>query len=127
MPDIPDAQWCLPFRRQQAGASGPVTPMAIGAAKLQAITESTRLATIRRILLQNASTSPACVTNAVRDPISELFDGANPPTPDLYRVSNNRGDCVIAPKSHKTRQVWVGLSSILSPSSAWQSALVVRF
>jgi hypothetical protein len=91
MPDITDAQWCLPFRRQQAAAPGPVSPMAIGATKPQAITESTRLATIRRILLQNASTSPAYMTNALRDPISELFDRANPPTPDLYRVRNNRG------------------------------------
>jgi hypothetical protein len=50
VPDIPDMQWCFPFRRQQAGVSLPVTATAIGAMKLQAITESTRLATIRRIL-----------------------------------------------------------------------------
>lgn len=52
MPDIPDMQWCFPFRRQQAGASFPVSAKAIGATKLQVITESTRLATIRRILLR---------------------------------------------------------------------------
>ena len=72
MPDIPDAQRCFPFRRQQAAASGPVTPMAIGATKLQAITESTRLATIRRILLQDATISRAFVTNAQRDLIKCL-------------------------------------------------------
>jgi hypothetical protein len=49
MPDIPDMQWCFPFRRQQAGASFPVSTKAMGATKLQAITESTRLATSRRI------------------------------------------------------------------------------
>ena len=49
MPDILDMQWCFPFRRQQAGTSLPVTAKAIGATKLQTITESTRLATIRRI------------------------------------------------------------------------------
>ena len=52
MPDIPDMQWCFPFRRQQAGASIPVSAMAIGATKLQAITESTRLATNRRIVFR---------------------------------------------------------------------------
>jgi hypothetical protein len=52
MPDIPDMQWCFPFRRQQAGTSFPVSAMAIGAMKLQAITESTRLATIRRIVFR---------------------------------------------------------------------------
>jgi hypothetical protein len=49
MPVMPDMQWCFPFRRQQAGVSFPVSAKAIGATKLQAITESTRLATIRRI------------------------------------------------------------------------------
>jgi len=49
MPDMPDMQWCFPFRRQQAGVSFPVSANAIGATKLQAITESTRLATIRRM------------------------------------------------------------------------------
>jgi hypothetical protein len=50
MPDIPIMQWCVPFRRQQAGVALPVIPKAIGAMQLQAITESTRLARIRRIL-----------------------------------------------------------------------------
>jgi hypothetical protein len=51
MPDIPDMQWCFPFRRQQAGTSFPVSVNDMGAAKLQAITASTRLATIRRITI----------------------------------------------------------------------------
>jgi hypothetical protein len=50
MPDVADMQWCLPVRRQQAGVAVPVMPKAIGAKKLQAITESTRLATTLRIL-----------------------------------------------------------------------------
>src|SRR6266478_1866540 len=50
MPPAPDVQWCFPFRRQQAGVAVPVIPEAIGATKLHAITESTRLATIFRIL-----------------------------------------------------------------------------
>ena len=50
MPVIPVMQRCFPFRRQQAGLSFPVSAKAIGAMKVQAITESTRLATIRRIL-----------------------------------------------------------------------------
>jgi len=50
MTDLPVMQWCFPFRRQQAGLSFPVSAKAIGATKLQAITESTRLATIRRIV-----------------------------------------------------------------------------
>ena len=83
MPDIPEAQWCLPFRRQQAAASGPVTPVAIGATKLQAITENTRLATTRRILLQDASISLAYVTTALRDlirflPCRVLLDEESP-------------------------------------------------
>ena len=51
MPDMPDMQWCFPFRRQQAGVSFPVSARAIGATKLQAISESTRLATRRRIII----------------------------------------------------------------------------
>jgi hypothetical protein len=50
MPDIPDIQWCFPFRRQQAGLSAPVSAKAIGAMKLQAITDNTRLAMVRRIV-----------------------------------------------------------------------------
>jgi hypothetical protein len=56
MPDIPDIQWCLPSRRQHAGVSLPAAAKAIGATKLQAITASTRLATIRRILIPDGST-----------------------------------------------------------------------
>ena len=52
MPDIPDMQWCFPFRRGHAGASFPVSAMAIGATKLHAITEITRLATILRIVFR---------------------------------------------------------------------------
>jgi hypothetical protein len=51
MPDIPDMQWCFPFRRQQAGTSLPVSAEASGATKQQAITESTILATTRRIII----------------------------------------------------------------------------
>jgi hypothetical protein len=64
VPDIPEAQWCLPFRRQQAAVSVPVSAEANGARRLQAMTESTRLATIRRIISMNASTSRGDVTIA---------------------------------------------------------------
>jgi len=49
---MPDMQWCFPFRRQQAGVSFPVSPKAIGATKLEAISASTRLATNRRIVFR---------------------------------------------------------------------------
>ena len=57
-------QWCFPFRRQQEGASAPVAAKAIGANKLKAITESTRLATRRRMLSVKANTSLVAVTNS---------------------------------------------------------------
>ena len=62
--EIPDMQWCFPFRRQQEGAPAPVAAKAIGANQLKAITESTRLATKRRMLSVNANTSLAAVTNS---------------------------------------------------------------
>lgn len=64
VPDVPDMQWCFPFRRQQEGTPAPVAAKAVGANKLKAITESTRLATKRRMLSVNASTSLAAVTNS---------------------------------------------------------------
>lgn len=49
--DLPDMQRCFPLRRQQAAASFPVSARAIGAAKLQAISERMRLETIRRMII----------------------------------------------------------------------------
>ncbi len=63
MVDIPEVQWCFPFRRQQAGVAVPVTAKVIGATKLQAKTDSTRLAMIRRILFRERNTSQVDVTN----------------------------------------------------------------
>jgi hypothetical protein len=62
MPDIPDIQWCLPSRRQHTGVPLFAAAKAIGATKLQAITASTRLATKRRILMCDGSTSQPTVT-----------------------------------------------------------------
>jgi hypothetical protein len=55
-------QWCLPFRRQHAEGAVPAIPKANGARKLQTATESTKLATVRRIFL-HANTSPPYLTN----------------------------------------------------------------
>ncbi len=64
MADIPDIwQWCLPFRRQQAGRSFPVNARATGAIKLQAMTASTRLVAKRRIRFVKASILRGAVTN----------------------------------------------------------------
>ena len=62
MPEVPDMQWCLPFRRQHAEGAVPVIPKAKGASKLQTVTESTKRATVRRISL-HANTSQPYVTN----------------------------------------------------------------
>jgi hypothetical protein len=51
MPEVPDMQRCLPFRRQHAEGAVPVIPKASGARKLQTATESTKPATLRRISL----------------------------------------------------------------------------
>ena len=37
MPEVPDMQWCLPFRRQHAEGAVPVIPKANGARKLQTL------------------------------------------------------------------------------------------
>jgi len=63
MPEVPDMQWCLLFRRQHAEGAVPVIPKANGARKLQTVTESTKWATVRRISL-HANTSQPYVTNA---------------------------------------------------------------
>jgi len=62
MPEVPDMQWCLPFRRQHAEGAVPVIPKANGASKLQTVTESTKRATVRRISL-HPNTSQPYVTN----------------------------------------------------------------
>ena len=62
MPEVPDMQWCLPFRRQHAEGAVPVIPKANGAKKLQSVIESTKRATVRRISL-HANTSQPYVTN----------------------------------------------------------------
>jgi hypothetical protein len=62
MSEVPDMQWCLPFRRQHAEGAVPVIPKANGARKLQTATESTKRATLRRISL-HANTSQPYVTN----------------------------------------------------------------
>lgn len=50
MPDI-SAQWCFPFRRQQAGVVFPVAAKASGAREPHATIQSTRLATNRRMAI----------------------------------------------------------------------------
>lgn len=65
-------QWCFPFRRQHDGVAVPVTAKANGARKLQAVTEITRLATIRRICV-HASMSQPYMTNAPRPPGAGLL------------------------------------------------------
>jgi hypothetical protein len=49
MSDIPDWQWCFPFRRQQAGVSAYAAAKATGATEEQPITYSTKMASKRRI------------------------------------------------------------------------------
>jgi len=57
MPDIPDMQWCLPFRRQQAGVEFPAEASAKGATQVHATIQRTKLAITRRIDFRDSSTS----------------------------------------------------------------------
>ncbi len=57
MPEVPDMQWCLRFRRQHAEGAVLVIPKANGARKLQTV-ESTKPATVRRISLHADIHSP---------------------------------------------------------------------
>jgi len=58
MPEVPDVQWCLLFRRQHAEGAVAVIPKANGARKLQTVTESTKWATVRRISLHANTSQP---------------------------------------------------------------------
>jgi hypothetical protein len=58
MTEVPDMQWCLPFRRQHAEGAVPAIPKAKGARKLQTVTESTKWATVRRISLHANTSQP---------------------------------------------------------------------
>jgi len=58
MPEVPDMQWCLPFRRQHAEGAVPAIPKAKGARKLQTVTESTKWATVRGISLHANTSQP---------------------------------------------------------------------
>jgi hypothetical protein len=53
MPDIP-MQWCFPFRRQHADAAFPVAAKTNGASEPHATTESTKLATNRRMVIRGS-------------------------------------------------------------------------
>jgi hypothetical protein len=58
VPEVPDMQWCLPFRRQHAEGAVPVAAKANGARKLQTVMESTKRATVRRISLHAITSQP---------------------------------------------------------------------
>jgi hypothetical protein len=58
MPEVPDVQWCLLFRRQHAEGAVPVIPKANGARKLQTVTESTKWATVPLISLHANTSQP---------------------------------------------------------------------